>query len=182
VNVLEIIKSEHRQVVKLIDEIASCEPGDDRLFELAKEIEQQLSLHLALEERLFYAPLRDCAQEVDEQVDVFEAYTEHAVAKALIEMLSSRRKTDSRFKAELVVLGDSVKNHVREEESNVFAIAREYLNPEELGEIGEAWEKAKARAQRAPSSGTGRKAAVRGTTASGTKAKTGAATAVTRRR
>jgi hemerythrin superfamily protein len=167
VSVLDIIKQEHRQVGALIDEANKCEPGDERLYELAREIEENLSLHLATEERLFYAPLRERAEEQEEQVDVFEAYTEHAVAKALMEMLTSGRKPDERFKAELQVLGESVKHHVKEEESKVFAVARDYLDEEELDQIGEAWEKAKTRALRGGSSGarqSARKKSVRGTT------------------
>lgn len=167
-SVLDIIKQEHRQVAALIDEANKCEPGDGRLYELAKEIEKNLSLHLSVEERLFYAPLRERAEEQEEQIDVFEAYTEHAVAKALMQMLTSGRKPDERFKAELQVLGESVKHHVKEEESKVFSVARDYLDEEELDQIGEAWEKAKTRAQRSAANGarqSSRKKAVRGTTA-----------------
>jgi len=164
VSVLDIIKQEHREVGSLIDDANACEPGDERLHELAKEIEKRLSLHLSIEERLFYAPLRERAEEQDEQVDVFEAYTEHSVAKALVQMLASGRKPDERFKAELLVLGESVKHHVQEEESKVFSVARDYLDEDELDQIGEAWEKAKTRATRETARPTTRKA-VRGTTA-----------------
>ena len=62
-----------------------------------------------------------------------------------MEMLNAKRQPDEKFKAELQVLGESVKHHVKEEETKVFAIAREYLTVAELEQIGEAWEKAKAR-------------------------------------
>lgn len=55
------------------------------------------------------------------------------------------RKADAQFKAELQVLGESVKHHVEEEESKVFAIARDIMGKEELEEIGAAWERAKKR-------------------------------------
>ncbi len=144
-NVLDIIKQEHREVSALFDEAKKCDPGDTRIHELAREIEQKLSTHLSIEERLFYSQLRERAEKQDEQVDVFEAYTEHAAAKSLMEMLKSGRKPDEKFKAELQVLGENVAHHVKEEESTVFGIAREYLEQDELEEIGAAWEKAKAR-------------------------------------
>jgi hemerythrin superfamily protein len=144
-NVLDIIKREHREVSALFDEAKKCDPGDKRIHDLAREIEAKLSTHLSVEERLFYAQLRDRAEESDERVEMFEAYTEHAAARSLMEMLKSGRKPDEKFKAELQVLGENVAHHVKEEESTVFGIAREYLEPEELEEIGEAWEKAKAR-------------------------------------
>jgi hemerythrin-like domain-containing protein len=153
-NVLDIIKREHREVSALFDEAKKCDPGDKQIHDLAREIEQKLSTHLSIEERLFYSQLRDRAEEQDERVEMFEAYTEHAAARSLMEMLKSGRKPDEKFKAELQVLGENVAHHVKEEESTVFGIAREYLDKEELDEIGAAWEKAKAR-----------KKSVRGTTA-----------------
>lgn len=158
-NVLDIIKQEHRDVGALIDATDKVDPGDERLYDLAAQIQEKLSQHLAIEERLFYAKLRERAEEQDERVDVFEAYTEHAAARALMEMLNAKRQPDEKFKAELQVLGENVKHHVKEEESKVFAVAKTYLDADELDAIGEAWEKAKAR-----------KTSVRGSTSS-TRAK-----------
>lgn len=146
VDILAIIKSEHREVSGLFDQAQKCEPGDEHVRELASQIEQKLSLHLAIEERLFYSTLRDQAEDDEEKVDVFEAYTEHEVAKHLMTLLKSGRRNDDRFKAELQVLGESVKHHVEEEESKVFKIARELLDQDELDDLGEKWQAAKKRA------------------------------------
>ncbi len=174
-DVLSTIKKEHREVGGLIDEVSGCEAGDERLMELAHEIENKLSLHLAIEERLFYARLRDGAKDKDDQVDVFEAYTEHEVAKQLMQMLKSGRKGDERFKAELQVLGESVKHHVKDEESKVFGVARELLSQEQLDEIGAAWGKAKTRALSQTASANGKRSGGRKTssrTGSRTRKKT----------
>ena len=78
-------------------------------------------------------------------MDVFEAYTEHDVADHLIQLLKSSRKPDEKFKAEMQVLGESVKHHVKEEESTVFSIARELMDQSERDELGEKWIKARRR-------------------------------------
>ena len=145
-DVLSIIKDEHRKVSQLLDEAANCQPGDDRLRELAGEIQTELTTHLAVEERLFYGQLRKRAEEQEEEVEMFEAYVEHDAARHLLDLVTSGRKPDERFKAELVVLGENVKHHVQEEESKVFAIAKNVMEADELEEIGEAWQRAKARA------------------------------------
>lgn len=153
-DILSVLKEEHRAVSAMLDEARDCEPDDERIDELAHTIEQELTAHAALEERLFYPELRDRAEETDERVDVFEAYTEHEVVKHLLALLKSGRKRDELFKAELQVLGESVKHHVREEESTIFAIARELLDQEELEDIGERWQSAKNRlTSRASSNG-----------------------------
>jgi hemerythrin-like domain-containing protein len=146
VDVLSIIKKEHREVSNLFEQAKKCEPGDERIVELANEIQTKLSTHLKIEERLFYAPLRKRAEDQDELVDMFEAYTEHEAARSLMTMLSTGRKGDEQFKAELQVLGESVKHHVEEEESQVFGIARQIMDKAELEAVGEAWERAKHRA------------------------------------
>jgi hemerythrin superfamily protein len=144
-DILSVLKEEHRTVSAMLDEVQGCEPEDPRIDELAHSIEKELTVHATLEERLFYPELRDRAEEVDERVDVFEAYTEHEVVKHLLALLKSGRKRDELFKAELLVLGESVKHHVREEESNIFGLARELLDRDELEEIGDKWATAKQR-------------------------------------
>lgn len=151
-DILSVLKEEHRTVAALLDEVHDCEPDDERIDELAPLIARELTAHATLEERLFYPELRDRAEDADEAVDVFEAYTEHDVVKHLLELLRSRRKRDEQFKAELLVLGESVRHHVEEEESTIFAMAREMLEPEELEEIGEKWQRAKPRLTSAASS------------------------------
>jgi len=144
-DILDVIKKEHRQAASLIDQAESCEPGDPKLFDLAKQLEYALSTHVQIEERLFYSRLRKDAKDEEELVDVYEAYTEHDVAAHLIDLLKSGRKPDEKFKAELQVLGESVKHHVKEEESNVFAIARRLVSTNERAELGEKWTRARQR-------------------------------------
>jgi hemerythrin-like domain-containing protein len=143
VSILEVIKAEHREATAMLDEAQNLDPDDARLADLAKRIEHALSTHVEIEERLFYGQLRKRAEEQEQRVDVFEAYTEHEVASHLISLLKSRRKRDERFKAELQVLGENVKHHVEEEESTIFALARTLLTRDELDDLGMKWEKAR---------------------------------------
>ncbi len=144
-DILDVIKGEHQKVAGMLEEADTCEPGDDRLVELCKEISTALATHVKIEERLFYAKLRERSKDDDELVDVYEAYTEHDVAGRLIDLLKSGRKPDEKFKAELQFLGESIKHHVKEEESTVFSIARKLLSQSDLNEMGEKWAKARQR-------------------------------------
>jgi hemerythrin-like domain-containing protein len=146
-SVLDVIKKEHRAAEALLNEAEKLDAGDDRIGELAKAIEQALTTHVAIEERLFYSRLRDRAEAEKKRIDVFEAYTEHEVARHLIELLKSQRKHDAKFKAELQVLAESIRHHVREEESTIFSLARELLSSDELDDLGKKWEKAKQQAE-----------------------------------
>ena len=152
-DILDIIKKEHREVAKMLDEAEETDPGDKRLMELARDIEYALSTHVKIEERLFYARLRDRAEDDEKRVDVYEAYTEHDVANHVMNLLRSGRAPDEKFKAELQVLGESVKHHVKEEESTVFSIARELIDRVEREQLGEQSTKARQRADAQAKSG-----------------------------
>lgn len=166
-NVLNLLKQDHQMVAKLIDEVQRCEPDDEKLDDLAQQMSQALTVHSAIEEALFYPLLRDRAEEEEEVVDVFEAFTEHDVVKHLISLLKGRQRNRALFKAELQVLGENVKHHVAEEESTIFSLARELLDEEELEEIGQQAEAQKQRLMRSPRAAAGRKK--RSTTARGQK-------------
>lgn len=146
-NVLSIIKKEHREVGAMLDKAQKLDPDDREIKSLAEQIEKALGAHLAIEERLFYSRIRDRADESEDRVDVFEGYTEHEVAKHLIALLKSTRNRDEAFKAELQVLCESVKHHVKEEESTIFSLARRFIPNEELEQLGEDWQRAKKRLQ-----------------------------------
>jgi hemerythrin superfamily protein len=147
-NVLDLLKQDHQMVARLIDEVQRCEPDDEKLDDLAQQMSQALTVHAALEESLFYPELRDRAEDTEELVDVFEAFTEHDVVKHLISLVKGRHRNGALFKAELQVLGENVKHHVREEESTIFSLAREVMDDEELEDLGQRAEAEKSRLMR----------------------------------
>ncbi len=144
-DVLALLQKDHRTVSGLLDDAVKCEPDDDRLTNLAREIEKALTVHAGIEEKYFYPALRKRAEQSEDTVDVFEAYTEHELVKTLIALLKSGRRPDEKFKAEVQVLAESVKHHVKEEESTIFSLARELLDRDELEELGATMESAKKR-------------------------------------
>jgi hemerythrin-like domain-containing protein len=156
VDVLTLLKTDHQIVAGMLDEAKKCEPGDARLFEIAKEIEKALTVHASIEEQLFYPQLHERAEKQEARIDVFEAYTEHDVLKHLIALLQSGGQPDEQFKAELEVLGENVKHHVKEEEWTIFGLARKLMSRDELEELGEEMERLKVRLMAEPSAGTTR--------------------------
>ncbi len=160
-DVLSLLKKDHRTVEGMLDRALQCEPNDDKLYDIASEIEKALTVHAAIEEKFFYPILRKRADATEDTVDVFEAYTEHDLLKRLIALLQSGRQPDEQFKAEVQVLSESVKHHVKEEESTIFSLAKELMDKDELDELGAKMEKTKERlmasepASKASSNGVG---------------------------
>ncbi|MGB8519254.1 MAG: hemerythrin domain-containing protein [Candidatus Tumulicola sp.] len=149
-DVLSLLHRDHETVGAMIDEIPDCEPGDERLRELARSMADALTVHAKIEEDLFYPELRDRSEDDEQLTDVFEAYTEHDVIKHLLALLKSEKGPDEKFKAELQVLGESVKHHVKEEESTIFKLARKFMSRDELEECGQEMAAEKERLQASP--------------------------------
>jgi hemerythrin superfamily protein len=147
---LTLLHKDHETVGALIDEIPDCEPGDKRLQELARSIVGALTVHAKIEEDLFYPELRDRSEDEEQLTDVFEAYTEHDVIKHLLVLIKSGKGPDEQFKAELQVLGESVKHHVKEEESTIFKLARKFMSRDELEACGAEMAQEKERLEAAP--------------------------------
>lgn len=144
-----LLKKDHKMVADLLDQAVELD-GDDATFaNLAQKIESALTVHATLEERLFYPRLLERSKEREQKTDVFEGYVEHDVIKHLIALLKSEKRRDEAFKAELQVLGEDVKHHVKEEESTIFALARQLLDDEERENIGAQFESAKREAKAA---------------------------------
>jgi hypothetical protein len=78
---------------------------------------KELDVHTALEEEIIYPAIR--AKIEDEDI-MDEALEEHHVAHVLIEELKVMQPSDDRYDAKFTVLAESVKHHVKEEESQVL--------------------------------------------------------------
>jgi hemerythrin superfamily protein len=134
---LTLLKADHREVEGLFREIDDLGPRAStsraRIFE---KIDQALSLHAQAEEKYFYPALKERAKS-DERLPVLEAYEEHAIVKTLLAELQRLDPSDETYVAKLAVLEESVLHHVKEEESEIFKIARELLDANELRAVGE---------------------------------------------
>jgi hemerythrin superfamily protein len=124
-DVLSLLRKDHREVKAMFEEVEALgERAAASRAKLFSKIDQALTLHAKLEEQLFYPELKKRASDVEEKVEVFEAYEEHAIVKTLLHDLERLDPKDESYHPKLRVLMDVVEHHVREEEGNVFNLAR----------------------------------------------------------
>lgn len=142
---LSLLKKDHTKVKGLFKEVEGV--GDraagarKKLFE---QIDRELELHAQLEEQIFYPAFKKKAAKDSEKKDeVLEAYEEHAIVKHLLGELKMMEPRDETYKPKLQVLMELVKHHVKEEESEMFKMARELFKPAELEVLGQQIEEAK---------------------------------------
>jgi iron-sulfur cluster repair protein YtfE (RIC family) len=99
---------------------------------LAEQICLELTIHMRLEEEIFYPPVRDTIRD-DDLLD--EAEVEHTGAKELIAQVLSMKPEDELYDAKLTVLGEYVDHHVKEEREEMFPkVRRSGLDLARLGD------------------------------------------------
>ena len=130
---IEILKEQHDKVKKSFKEFEKldCEDGET-LQQLVQATCEDLKRHTTLEEEIFYPAVRGALRNQD-LID--EATVEHASAKDLIAQIEQSQPSEPLFKAKVMVLGEYVKHHVKEEQNELFAQVRKTkLDLKALGE------------------------------------------------
>lgn len=125
-----LLDADHRNVKKLFKEFeplaeskAKSAPAKRR--QLADQICMELTVHAQIEEEIFYPALR-AAIKAEDLLD--EAEVEHASAKDLIAQIQEGDENDSKWCAKVIVLGEYIDHHVKEERNEIFVKARAARN------------------------------------------------------
>jgi len=137
-DVVDRIEHDHREVEQLFADFkANPRKG------LASTICDELDKHTKAEETAVYPVFE---QELSNEKDkVHEAEDEHKEARQLIGQI--RNTTDENHLVELMnQLEQAIQHHVREEETEMLPKARRELPEDELAQLGEQFEEAKAHA------------------------------------
>ena len=139
-DVLALLKADHDKVKALLSEVLAKHPGHASVGKLVAQIVSELKLHTEAEETIVYPAIKQKAVSDDAQAAkeiVLEAFVEHASVKELIETVGTMSPADESYMAVLTVLGRQVEQHVAEEESEMFAQARQLLQRDELVALGQ---------------------------------------------
>lgn len=141
----ELLTHDHDTVRTLGEEFkAAKETGDlGTMRKLAERICDELTVHAAIEEAVFYPAVRELAvEELTELVG--ESLEEHHVVKILVREIGSLAESSTdKLGAKTTVLLENVEHHASEEESELFPEVRERMSPDELATLGSALEQAK---------------------------------------
>ncbi|MBV8505838.1 MAG: hemerythrin domain-containing protein [Alphaproteobacteria bacterium] len=118
VNAFDLLEQDHREVEESFDEYDELKDSDeDRKAQLAEKICLALKVHAQIEEEIFYPQARDASQDND-LID--EAIVEHATVKNLIAEIEAMEVGEELYDAKIRVLGEMVKQHIKEEEEELF--------------------------------------------------------------
>ncbi len=119
---IDLLKQDHDKVEKAFKEFEKMDREDTATCqELIHVVCDDLKVHTTLEEEIVYPAIREA---IDDEDIMNEASVEHETAKMLIEQLENMQPDDPNYYATFTVLGEYVRHHIKEEESEMFPQAK----------------------------------------------------------
>jgi len=146
---IALLRNDHRVVERLFKQFEKAGPNAHKTRrQVADRIVEELSVHAAIEEQVFYPGVRSANAEIKDVV--LEGLEEHHIVKWTLSELEKMDPEDERFDAKVTVLMESVRHHVEEEEGEMFPEVRKSIKASELKEMGAALLEAKKLASTHP--------------------------------
>ena len=139
---ISMLKADHKTVDQLFKRFERA--GNRAHVEkraIVDRIIEELSVHAAVEEQLFYPTARAAIPKAESIA--LESLEEHHVVKWMLSELRTMSPEAERFDAKVTVLMENVRHHVKEEERELFPMVRGALGRHELNELGDAMAAAK---------------------------------------
>ncbi len=141
-NVQDVIRLDHNKVNTLFTELlASNDP--QKIQEYFGQIYKDLTAHAVAEEEVVYPRVRPFYGQSDTQ----ELYDEQAEMKRMLEEIKAINPSSSQFKDKVRQLMDAVGDHIRQEESTMFAAIRNNLSSDESEQLASQFKAAKQKIQ-----------------------------------
>lgn len=131
---IDMLKQDHDKAEKSFKEFEKMdrEADPEACRQLIAATCEELKVHTALEEEIFYPAVHEAIGDDDLMA---EASVEHETAKMLIEQLENMPADDPNYFATFTVLGEYVKHHIKEEQGEMFPAAKKAkVDLEALGE------------------------------------------------
>jgi hemerythrin-like domain-containing protein len=136
-DVIEVLEHDHREVEAMFAELeslrgASTEEAKSRRKAVAEQVTIELVRHSVAEEVLVYP-------QVEKEVSAEEAERarkEHAEAEEILQRMEKLDADDPAFDDELATLMREIRQHIAEEEGEMFTHMRQVIGQDELRTLG----------------------------------------------
>jgi hemerythrin superfamily protein len=136
-DVIEVLEHDHREVEEMFAELeslrgASTDEAKKRRKDVADQVTIELVRHSVAEEVLVYP-------QVEKKVSTEEAERarkEHAEAEETLHRLEKLEADDPGFDDELATLMHEIREHIAEEEGQMFAHMRQVIDEDDLRQLG----------------------------------------------
>ena len=131
---MKLLKDDHGKVKKMLEELeATTERGVKTRRDLFTKLKQELMVHEAIEEEIFYPALKSHPKTKE---ITLEAYEEHHVVDMVMAEIEGVAFDDETWGAKFMVMKENLEHHIEEEEGEMFKQARQVFAREELEQLG----------------------------------------------
>ncbi len=133
---LMLLTADHNRVRGLFARFEAAEESDDvaTMTALATKILDELEVHTAIEEKVFYPGVTGADEEIHKVV--VEGIEEHNVVKTLAEEVQTLSPDDETWAAKMKVMIENVEHHAEEEEQEQFPDVKKALSAGVLEDLG----------------------------------------------
>jgi hemerythrin superfamily protein len=136
------ISEDHRAFEALLDRlVAASKAGNDEWKSILDELRRGVIAHAHAEEAVLYNALREADQA---KGLVVHSFGEHALAETEIRTLTAAKAVDANWTSLVEKFSKDLRHHIQEEESRVYAAAREIFSETDARQLGLAFERMKA--------------------------------------
>jgi hypothetical protein len=133
---MSLLKEDHRKVKKMLEELESTtERGVKTREELFMKVKQELVVHEAIEEDIFYPALKEHPKTKE---IALEGYEEHHVVDTVMAEIEGVAYDDEKWGAKFSVMKENLEHHIEEEEGEMFEQAKQVFDQDELTQLGES--------------------------------------------
>ena len=146
---ITLLRNDHKTVEALFKRFEKA--GDSAYVEkreIVDRIIEELSIHAAIEEQIFYPAARSQVPATEDLT--LESLEEHHIVKWVLSELTGLDPRAERFDAKVTVLIENVRHHVEEEQTDLFPKVRDGLSRKMLVDLGDALAEAKKTAPTHP--------------------------------
>ncbi|MGX1543284.1 hemerythrin domain-containing protein [Streptomyces adustus] len=147
-NVIDELMTDHREVEELFGRIEALPPGDRNRKLHADQVTMELVRHSVAEEAYLYPAVRKHVEGGDALAD--RELEEHAGAERLMKDLEGCAADDPRFDTLIGSLMSEVRDHIGDEEDNLFPRLCAACPPAALDDLGDKVRRAKRTAPTRP--------------------------------
>lgn len=137
-SIITLLKEQHREAQKILEAlVGTTDRGVKIRSELLVKLERELTHHMTLEEEIFYPCFKGAVDRKKDKRIFFEAKEEHRVAEKVLRDLLHADVASLAFGAKAKVLKELVEHHIEEEEKEMFPLAEQMMEKDELRELGD---------------------------------------------
>jgi iron-sulfur cluster repair protein YtfE (RIC family) len=137
--IYDILKHDHDELKGILSRLEALDENADPT-ELVAAVRDALIPHARAEEAVFYNSLREYERA---KAKIGHSFREHMAAEALLRTLQVKEKLPLDWKKTVRELRSALDHHIREEEGEIFPLARQFFTDEEAQMLGRAFEELK---------------------------------------